>query len=70
MRPREVVGVFLMIVAASVSGMYWWYLVHIDRHINWTLMASLMFVCLASSLVIFMGKRRRTSPRASRQWER
>ena len=70
MKKPEAIALFCLIGAISIVGSYAWYLVHMDPHVNWTLMAVLAFVCLASSLVILRGKGRRTGPRLSKRGKR
>ncbi len=66
----EAIALFCLIGAISIIGSYSWYLVHMDPHVNWTLMAVLTLVCLASSLVILRGHRRRAGSQASKRGER
>lgn len=70
MRKHEAAALFCLIAAVSIFGLYSWYLNHMDPHVNWTLTGVLMFVCLASALVIWRGQRRRRDPRPSKRGER
>lgn len=51
-----VVGIVLFIVSGSVLGLYSWYLIHIDPHVNWWLAAPSVIV-LAVSFPLMRSKR-------------
>jgi len=52
------VGLLLLIVAGGILGMYSWWLIHIDPHVNWWLVGSgVASLVAAFPFMMMRGKR-------------